>query len=216
MAPKVTANAAKQALIVAWFHKTAVAHSIKDLEKALPSVASINGMQVKDYLTSLTDDNKIRVEKIGSGNWYWSFPSDEKKAQETALQKAQEEHDKAAAAVADLQAKVDAAGAAREDDDGPGGDRKDLITRQADLTKEVEALRKDLAAYSEHDPVEMDRKQQDIQNFQAEAEKYTDHILSMECWLKEQMGGDKEQMGSVMRACYGDEFDEEEGGLREL
>jgi hypothetical protein len=116
-APKITANAAKQALILAWFRKTAVAHSIKDLEKALPSVASINGMQVKDYLQSLSDDNRIRVEKIGSGNWYWCFPSDEKKAKEAVLEKAQEEYQKAATIVADLQVKVDEAGAAREEDE---------------------------------------------------------------------------------------------------
>jgi hypothetical protein len=116
-APKSTANAAKQAIILAWFHKTAVAHSIKDLEKAIPSVASINGMQVKDYLQALSDDNKIRVEKIGSGNWYWSFPSDEKKAKEVMLERAQEEFNKANDALTELQAKVDEAGAAREDDD---------------------------------------------------------------------------------------------------
>lgn len=117
-APKGTTNANKQATILAWFHKSAVAHSIKDLEKALPQVASINGMQVKDYLQALSDDNKIRVEKIGSGNWYWSFPSDEKKAKEAALAKAQSEHDKASASVVELQAKVDQAGAARADDAG--------------------------------------------------------------------------------------------------
>jgi hypothetical protein len=116
-APKSTANAVKQATILAWFHKTAVAHSIKDLEKAIPSVASINGMQVKDYLQALSDDNKIRVEKIGSGNWYWSFPSDEKKAKEAMLERAQEEFNKANATLTELQAKVDEAGAAREDDD---------------------------------------------------------------------------------------------------
>jgi hypothetical protein len=116
-APKVTATAAKQALILAWFHKTAVAHSIKDLEKAIPSIASINGMQVKDYLQALSDDNKICVEKIGSGNWYWSFPSDEKKAKEAMLVKAQEEYDKINSVVADLQAKVVDASAAREDDE---------------------------------------------------------------------------------------------------
>jgi hypothetical protein len=87
------------------------------LEKALPSVASINGMQVKDYLQSLSDDNQIRVEKIGSGNWYWCFPSDEKKAKEAVLEKAQEEYQKAATIVADLQVKVDEAGAAREEDE---------------------------------------------------------------------------------------------------
>jgi hypothetical protein len=74
-------------------------------------------MHVKDYLQALADDNKIRVEKIGSGNWYWSFPSDEKKAKDTALEKAQNEFNKANAAVTELQAKVDNAGAARADDE---------------------------------------------------------------------------------------------------
>jgi len=73
-------------------------------------------MQVKDYLQALQDDNKISVEKIGSGNWYWSFPSDERKSKATALGKAQGEFDKANAAVEGLQAKVGDAGAVRGDD----------------------------------------------------------------------------------------------------
>lgn len=116
-APKTQPNPQKAASILAWFHKTAQAHSIKDLEKTLPQVSSINGMQVKDYLQALSDDNKIRVEKIGSGNWYWSFPADEKKAKDAALEKAQNEYKKADATVTELQAKVDNAGAARAEDE---------------------------------------------------------------------------------------------------
>jgi hypothetical protein len=74
-------------------------------------------MHVKDYLQALADDNKIRVEKIGSGNWYWSFLSDEKKAKDTALDMAQNEYNKANATVAELQSRVDQAGAARADDE---------------------------------------------------------------------------------------------------
>ena len=116
-APKIQPNPQKAASILAWFHKTAQAHSIKDLEKTLPQVSSINGMQVKDYLQALSDDNKICVEKIGSGNWYWSFPADEKKAKNATLKKAQEEYDKVSAAVSELQAKTEGAEAARAEDE---------------------------------------------------------------------------------------------------
>jgi len=58
-APEIAADTPKQAAILTWFHKTAVAHYIEDLEKALPSIASINGIQTKDYLQTLSDDNKI-------------------------------------------------------------------------------------------------------------------------------------------------------------
>jgi hypothetical protein len=114
-APKIQANPQKAAIILAWFHKTAQAHSIKDLEKTLPQVGAISNMHVKDYLQALADENKICVEKIGSGNWYWSFPSDEKKTKDDALRKAQEEFNKINAMAAELQAKVDEAGAARAD-----------------------------------------------------------------------------------------------------
>lgn len=108
----------------------------------LPQVSSINGMQVKDYLQALSDDNKIRVEKIGSGNWYWSFPADEKKAKEAALKKSQEEYDKASATMADLQAKVDTAGAARtdEDDDMPMEPGKCKHVCLAPSTNSVQAV----------------------------------------------------------------------------
>lgn len=74
-------------------------------------------MAVKDYLQALQDDSLIRAEKIGSGNWYWSFPSEAKKAKEDILAKAQKEFDNANATAAELQAKVDQAGAARAEDE---------------------------------------------------------------------------------------------------
>jgi hypothetical protein len=46
-APKVNCNPQKLASIITYFQKSRTVHSIKDLEKQLPSVASINGMQVK-------------------------------------------------------------------------------------------------------------------------------------------------------------------------
>ena len=62
----------------------------------------------------------------------------------------------------------------------------------------------------------MDKKKREIQQARNVSEKYTDQILTMESWLNQQTGGDKEAMVGLKRMCYGDEFDEEEGGLREL
>jgi hypothetical protein len=234
-APKIQANPQKAATILAWFHKTAQAHSIKDLEKTLPQVGAISNMHVKDYLQALADDNKIRVEKIGSGNWYWSFPSDEKKAKDAALDKAQGEYNKINATVAELQTKVDEAGAARAEDEDMimetgqciplgasyvliviGGDRKTLIAKHADLTKELEQLRTELAAYSEQDPVEVERKAAETQKARNDAEKFTDQIYSMEGWIKTMCSGDPASLLETKRMLYQDEFDEEELGLREL
>ena len=227
--------------------KSRVAHSIKDLEKALPSVASVNGMHVKDYLQSLSDDNKIHVEKIGSGNWYWSFAGDAKRSGEVEIERVRAERDGLAAHVGALRGKVEDACAAREDDgdgdgdsdgdkdkedgDGDGvvveeegkgkgkeekGSRRALLERVELLEKEAVALRAELAACCECDPVELRVREGRVRELREEAMRWTDQILGLESWLRRQMGGDRERLQMVQRVCYGDEFDEGEGGLCEI
>jgi DNA repair exonuclease SbcCD ATPase subunit len=208
--------AAKQALILAWMQKSCVAHSIKDLEKALPSVASINGMQVKDYLQALSDDNKIRVEKIGSGNWYWSFVSEEKRAKENALAKAQEEKTNLEAIVSTLRRQIDEASAAREDDGGFGMDRASLTEQFTTASQNVETLKQELARYSQTDPEEIEKKRARIQELKSRAERSTEHIESIEGWMKEQTGGNSEALHGIRVTYYGDQYDAENDCLLEL
>jgi hypothetical protein len=96
-----------------------------------------------------------------------------------------------------------------------GGDRKALITKHEELTKEAEKLRTELAAYSEFDPVELDMKLEDTRRSRAAADKFTEHIYCMESWLKEQIPDRESQIG-ILKDLYGDEWDEEDGCLREL
>lgn len=96
-----------------------------------------------------------------------------------------------------------------------GGDRKALITKHAELTKEVEKLRTELAAYSEFDPIELDKKIEDTRRSRVAADKFTEHIYCMEGWLKERVP-DRESQLAALSDLYGDEWDDEDGGLREL
>lgn len=84
------------------------------------------------------------------------------------------------------------------------------------MTRELEKLRIELAAYSEQDPVEMEKKALETQQARINADKFSDQILTMEGWLKEQMGGDREVLMNILKMLYEDEFDDEDQGLREL
>jgi predicted nuclease with TOPRIM domain len=97
-----------------------------------------------------------------------------------------------------------------------GGDRQTLITKHADLTKELEKLRTELAAYSEQDPVEMEKKDAETQQSRLDADKFTDQILVMQSWLKQTIGQDAENFLNLLKSVYDEEYDEEEQGLREL
>ena len=75
-------------------------------------------MAVKDYIQALQGESLINSDKIGNCSWYWSFPSEVKKAKEKVLAEAQDNYDKASATAVELQTKVDKAGAARAEDEG--------------------------------------------------------------------------------------------------
>jgi hypothetical protein len=178
-------------------------------------------MGVKDYLKAMTEENQIRCEKVGSGNWYWCFMSDEKMKKEKALAQAQADNDKARKTVEELREKVDDAIAEREEDDEdmlmePGQDRNSMMNSHTELSKALDALRTELAGYSENDPIEVDSRRKQVEQDRLRVEMLTDAIYSMEGWFKQALGGDKEQLMGMKRSFYGDEYDEEACGLREV
>ena len=112
-----------------------------------------------DYLQALCDESKINVEKIGSGNWYWSFPSEDKKTRQKALDQAQTAHDKQNEVVQGLKQKYAEVQAQRKDEaemlDAGAESREELTARQTTLEAEVRTLQKLLAAFSDIDPTEL-------------------------------------------------------------
>ena len=175
-------------------------------------------MDSADYLQTLQDENKIRVEKIGSGNWYWSFASEDKKVRQKALDDAKAAHEKASTVVDELKRKVAEAQAQHDDeaemlDSGAEG-REELEGKKAGLEKEVKELEKELQAYSDCDPTELERKGEEVAKCKVEVEGCTDDIFTMESWLNGKFGS--ENVRGLKEEIYGDEWDAEEGGLREM
>ena len=183
-------------------------------------------MQVKEYLQALSDDGKIRVEKIGSGNWYWSFLSEERRSTERLLETLTTERDKVVKAVEGLHAKMDAARRAREDghtgsgddnddDDDDRHDRQSLTSSQVTLRREVDDLRAELALYQDHDPTELAWKRQETMSSRALAERWTDNIYALEGYYLEMTGQDQTALRQLQQMLYGPDYQEGEG-LMEL
>ena len=236
--PKTNCNPVKLNSIVSYLQRSRVAHNIKDLEKHLPGVASINGMQVKgdqllshlgatryltgpvDSLQALSNENKINVEKIGSGNWYWSFPSQELKNRQKALEDASSAYDKAKAVVEDLQHKIAEVASQRQEEAEVSEDsipetHEELVAMKSTLDLEFKALSKELATYSDYDPTGLERKATESNKFRRDVEQYTDDIYAMEGWFKRQ-GVNEECLSSLRASLYGDQYDPEEHVLKDL
>jgi hypothetical protein len=174
---------------------------------------------IPDYVQALQDESRIRAEKIGSGNWYWSFISDDKLALQRGLEIAQTAYEKALATDNELKAKIAEGEAQRKEDeemlDGSGESREQLLGSKRLLEGEIEGLRRELATYSDNDPVELERKGREAADWKVDVGVCTDDVYSMEGWLKDLTGGGEALMG-LLKEMYGSEWDDEVGGLKEL
>ncbi|KAJ5759057.1 Meiotic nuclear division protein 1 [Penicillium odoratum] len=223
MPPKLSKDE-KLALIVTHLQTRGTCYTFKELEKSLPGVASINSIQVKEYIQALTDENRIRVEKIGSGNWYWSFKSDEQVERERQLVRVQTEVEKAKKSCAEWEAALAAETKRRQDDseesesenaNGGINMRQKLLATKAELTTEVHRLR--VAESGLGDSLcrkAVSTLKKELAGFRQQTFQWTDNLYVLEQHLRELAGGDREIVAAVLHECYGDEY--VDGGLREL
>jgi Mnd1 HTH domain len=165
----------------------------------------------------LADDGKVRVEKIGSGNWYWSFASDAKKSKEKLSNDLKAEQTRLNGSVKDIVSLIEEEMAAREDDemlDACGMDRKALLETHEALLKEATALEGELASYSGNDPMEVVRKADETRKLKEIAEKWTDVLEGVE-WLLMDITQDRARVAEIMANICGEEYVIGEG-LKEL
>ncbi|OJJ70811.1 hypothetical protein ASPBRDRAFT_30599 [Aspergillus brasiliensis CBS 101740] len=222
MPPKLS-KSAKQALIVSHLRATGTCHTLKDLEKMIPSVASINGMQVKEYIQELTDEGRIRVEKIGSGNWYWCFGGEEKKEREERVRRLRGEVDRLRGSWEAAEARLSARKQARvqeeaEEEEHGGGEeaRRRLMAQKAVLERETHQLQGEwMALATSPEGKSLPQMTEETEEYRRLAHQWTDNIYILEGYVDKVTGGDREVLRTVQRECYGEEYVEGEG-LREL
>jgi hypothetical protein len=210
----------KRQLILDYIRSTRTCHTLKDLEKSLPPVASINGIQVKEYIQGLLDDNKIRVEKIGSVNWYWSFPSDERRERENAMEKLVRDMERLTKTTEQLEAEIREKEASLNDDNGGDdsaivaaktAERENLTNQKSTLGDEVKALEVKKNALESGGAAGIKKKIGDIITWKADTAMWTDNIYIMEQYLSTIACGDRDLIESVKRLCYGKDYVEGEG-----
>ena len=63
--------------------------------------------------------------------------------------------------------------------------------------------------------MEVEKKAAETQQARLDAEKFTDQILMMQGWFKQQVGGGEDYL-NILKVLFDDEYDDEEQGLREL
>ncbi|EFR00037.1 hypothetical protein MGYG_03043 [Nannizzia gypsea CBS 118893] len=213
--------AEKQRRILAYIQASRTCYTLKDLEKTLPPVASINGMQVKEHIQALIDEGQLHVEKIGSGNWYWAWGGEEKKAREKTIDALDKEVEKFLKSTGELESKILALKEEQRLDEARNQDgtresnereRVAWMKKKDELDTELARLENDIKKRSEGDGSgSIVQKEADIARWKQEAQVWTDNIYILEEYSKMLTNGDREVLDAVRRECYGLAYVEGEG-----
>lgn len=178
-------------------------------------------MQVKEHIQALSDEGQLHVEKIGSGNWYWAWGGEERKAREKTIDTLDKEVEKLLKSTGDLESKIMALKEEQrlEDARNHNGTREDnereriaLMKKKDQLETEIACLESNIKQRSEGDgPGSIAQKETDIARWKQEAQMWTDNIYILEEYLKRLTNGDREVLDAVRRECYGLAYIEGEG-----
>lgn len=193
-----------------------MAHTLKDLEKSLPSIASINGMQVGEHIQALLDEDLIVKEKIGSGNWYWSFVAAEGERKRVVLEKVKEEYKKVQKEIEEAEEEVVEKEEETKGVDEDAQERKEMEAKVDELVGEIKSMKDELARYADNDPVEMQNRVNALAALKNEVQRVTEELQCMESYLLKHMNLDRESAKNHKREWYDQEWNEEEQTLEEL
>jgi len=164
-------------------------YTLKDLEK-LAAKAGVVQNTVKDVVQGLEQDGLVDMDKIGSTNWFWSFPSKDAAARRTKLRQTQERVTSLEAEIAQLKERRDEL----ERDRPQNEERRRALAELAAL----QAQRKDLDARLElaraNDPETVRKMQRAVEEAKRAAERWTDNTFALMDWLKKSHGMPKQDI----------------------
>jgi len=181
-------------------HDTKQPYTLKQMEK-LGSKAGVTTMSIKGVLEEMVSDGVIEMDKIGSTNWYWSFPSKEIARLQAKAQNLEENIDGTKRSVADLEEKVQELFKERVASDERTRKLKELAEIKAKISDQ-ETKMKEL---SQNDPAKKQQLVQELEECKNAANRWTDNTWVMMDYLKKKHGICKKQLYQMFQIT--DDFD---------
>ncbi|KAJ2721482.1 Meiotic nuclear division protein 1 [Coemansia sp. Benny D115] len=180
MGPRLTVDEKRKRLLEI-FHETSEPYLLKELEKIGPKQKGIVSQSVKDVLQSLVDDSLCHCEKIGTSNYFWSFPSEQALRRRNRIEELRRQISQAEAKNAELEASIEQAMLGRENTD----ERVQLLAELAEVEAKCEGQRKELRVFEECDPKVLGARRAEAVVARDAANRWTDNVFIMQSWMRE-------------------------------
>jgi len=172
----------KRKIIEGIYHSLKEPLNLKEIESAGAKLGVVS-QTIKEVNQSLVDDHMVQQDKIGSGNFFWSFPS--KALNDKRNKRAQLEGriELARSQLVETQEKLAKAAETRSSDDRPNKIRRidELRAKEKGLDAMIEANRL-------NDPAEVKRVEALAEIMREGANRWTSNTWSIKSWAMKKKG----------------------------
>ncbi|KAI8596312.1 meiotic nuclear division protein 1 [Dissophora ornata] len=189
MSRKGLSAADKRTKLLELFHESGTFHKLQELEKSAPKQKGIVQQSVKDVLQSLVDDGLVTVEKIGTSNFYWSFPSAVQQSKKAKLQALQDELERLEKVNAELAANIEKASSGRED----SKQRQHTLQQLMELEAEDRELEQELQKHSDSDPILFEGQKKYVKIAKDSANRWTENIFTFQSYCVDKFNVDRQE-----------------------
>ncbi|KAI8057555.1 meiotic nuclear division protein 1, partial [Gilbertella persicaria] len=182
------------------FHDSGEFYQLKDVEKMGPKKGVV-AQSVKEVLMSLVDDGLVVTDKIGTSNYFWSYPSEALKAKTNRLKDLQQKVNKENERKTKLEKSIEEA----QQDRQPSDKREQVLSELEQLEQEAKALLKEIQQYKDNDPTLYEKKEHAAQIAKEAANRWTESVWEIQSYCVNKFGMER----AVFDQTFGikDDFD---------
>lgn len=155
------------------FYETKDFWTLKELEKMGSKQKGIVLQSIKEILESLVSDNLVISEKIGTSNYFWSFPSQSSVIRSQKIQNLESDLESLKSKNNGLSEKISAESKLRS-----APDRESKLERNAFLTEKLKKIQADLEEYKDRDPATLEKKKIEAKKAKDAANRWTGALVS--------------------------------------
>ncbi|CEP11690.1 hypothetical protein [Parasitella parasitica] len=162
-------------------------YQLKDIEK-LGVKKGVTSQSIKDILMSLVDDELVITDKIGTSNYYWSYPSAAIQTKRNKLDNLSQNVDNQKERKNILEKSIKEASRDRQESE----ERSQLLTelkQEQSLTKELQL---ELQKYAENDPEIYHKKQKASEIAKEAANRWTESIWEIQSYCVNKFGMERQ------------------------
>ncbi|KAH7484403.1 hypothetical protein KRP22_005572 [Phytophthora ramorum] len=173
----------KRERILRIYHESKEVFNLKEVEK-LGSKAGVVLQTVKDVNQALVDDVLVDCNKIGSGNYFWSFPSKLSQTRRRKLSELEQRHQTAQDKLVKVKQNVEKQKGLRPESE----ERVQKLRRLEEQKAKVQVLRTKVQHLAENDPEILEQLERKVRMAKEGSDRWTDNVYTLKSWVVKKRG----------------------------